>query len=436
MNKKLLLVIGAILLIATIGGVIFAIINKDDSTDLTNNSAISITYWGLWEPPEVMASLISDYEKENPNVKINYVRKSFSQYETSLSNQLAQPASPDIVRIHNTWTPMLQKYLTPMPSNVMTLSTYTSTFYGTAKEAFSGTDGQIYAIPLEVDSLLMFYNKDLFEKEGIESPPENWDDLVDIAKQLTKTSDDTITQAGAAIGSINNIRHADEILALLYLQNGADVIDGTTIDLSDDKFIKAIGFYTDFINTHKVWNDGFGDDLQMFIDGKLGIMFAPSWRVFDIMKSNPNINFDVAPMPQAIGVELDSSNAVQLASYWGEAVSKNSKNKDVAWDFIRFLSEKEQMQKFYANSIQYDQRAFGEPCSRIDLSSSLNSSPYVNVIMSTAPRMKQIPLLDKTTQMEMFYPLVKQKLSSTTLTPTLLAQIQEQIQSKINNYSQ
>ena len=441
MDKKKIFIIFGVIAVVLIILVIVAVLlsGKDDTRNPTDNPSNNnnntytdkvITYWGLWEPETVMAPIIADYEAQNPGVKIQYVRKSFAQYEQSVYFQLAEPASPDIVRIHNTWTNKLQDKLAPLPSNIMSSSTYQSTFFPIAQKSFTGSDGNIYAIPWEVDGLALYYNKDLFAEAGLTAPPADWDEFTEYAEKLTKVEGGTIVQAGAAIGSTNNIRHADEILGLLLLQNSTNIVSNGKVDLTDSRFLPTIKFYSYFLKENKVWSDGFDDDLQMFFQGKLAMMFAPSWRVFDVILSNPNINFELAPVPQIVG----NTTPVYYADYWGDAVSKNSKNQDEAWKFVLYLSTPEVMKKLYSNSMTMDSRAFGEPYSRPDIADEIVGSPYVGVIVSMAPNFDQLPLVDKTLLQEMLYPIVERMLTSDSVDSQYLSTISETVNQKLSTY--
>jgi len=117
----------------------------------------------------------------------------------------------------------------------------------------------------------------------------------------------------------------------------------------------------------------------MFANGKLAIMFAPSWRVFDIINMNSSINFDTAPFPQLPGNE----EPTYYGMYWGEAVSVKSSHQLEAWKFIKFLSEKEQLMTMY--DAASDNRAFGEPFSRQDLADEIAASAYVGSFIEMAP---------------------------------------------------
>lgn len=386
MNNKVLVIVAGVIIIILIGIGLYALTSKNDSSTPTDK--ISLVYWGLWEPETVMQPIIDEYEKANPHIEIQYVQKPFTQYEANAFTRIHQTTvsdtpAPDIIRINNTWLPKFQPYLAPIPSDIMTSTEYSNSFYPTALKDFTGTDGFLYAIPLEIDGLALFYNKSLLSTEGLEIPPSDWDSLIAAGQKLTKTNGTTIDQAGIALGTSKNIRNSADIFNLLLLQNGVEPMNssGTEITLASARTESAMQFYTDFVDVHKTWSPDLATDLEMFYSGKLAMMFAPSWRAFDIITSAPNIEFGIAPVPQ-----LPGNTPINYSMYWGEAVSRTSPNQQEAWKFIKYLSESEQQKAMFSNSSQI--RAFGEPYSLKSLSSELSSHPYLSAFMEMAPTMQ------------------------------------------------
>ena len=400
MNRSKLILIGGIL-IATIIGIALVISltrGGSDSGDTgsggdiggssSSGEQITLEYWGLWEPDGVMQPIIAEYERANPNVKIIYTQKSFTQYEQNLYTRLKEAETgspaPDIVRIHNSWLNKFQDQLAPIPQDIMTPSEYTQTFYPTAAVDFTGTDNAIYAIPLEIDGIGLFYNKEIFAAAGVTEPPQDWESIFDLAKSLTVTdSDGTIIRAGIAAGGGSNIAHSADILSLLLLQSGVEINQNfnTEVSLTSDRAVEALDFYADFIETHQVWSTDLRKDLELFYSGEVAMMFAPSWRAFDVISANPSIEFGIAPTPVLGGEEL------YYSTYWAEAVSKHSENTTEAWKFLKYLSEPQQLRAFHGNSIEVAGRAFGEPYSRQDMASDLASHKYLGAYIEMAPNM-------------------------------------------------
>lgn len=389
-KRKILLIAGivATVIISTITIYILAARGSDNKNE--PGESVVLEYWGLWEPEEVMKPLIEEYQDLNPNVTVIYTQRSFDQYEQTLYTRLEQSVNanspaPDIFRINNSWLSRVYPYLSPLPQSVMSSSEYRETFHEIATKDFGSSDGTFFAIPLEIDGLALFYNKEIFEEAGLDQPPNNWNDLRDLAIQLTeKDESGKITRAGIGMGSGGNVLHSPDILSLLMLQNGSDPNPSPykEVDFSESSTIEAMEFYTEFATVHKVWDVDSKSDLELFFNGELPMMFGPSWRAFDIIESNPRIEFGIVPTPN-----ITESDELYYPMYWGEAVSKTSKNTEEAWKFIKFLSEKEQMKQFFNNSVNIAGRAFGEPYSRKDIGEELLSNPYARPFIEMAPNM-------------------------------------------------
>ena len=336
----------------------------------------TITWWGLWEDDTVVTPLISAYEATHPNVKITYVKQSQQDYRERLTSALAKGAGPDIFTFHNTWVPMFKNDLDTLPASVMNPTDYAKNFYSIASSDLTSGNG-IVGIPLEYDALTLYINQDIFDKAG-KTPPTTWDDLRATAKSLTVKDDQgVITQSGVALGRTENVDHWPEILALLMLQNGAD-LNNPTGQLAED----ALTFFTQFSTVDGVWDATLPPSTQAFAAGKLAMYIGPSWRAFEIKQQNPNLKFKTVPIPQT---PKDNPNQADItyATYWAQGVWARSTNKSGAWDFLKFLSTQDSLQKLYANETKV--RDFGEPYPRTDMASLLTTHPILGSVITQAP---------------------------------------------------
>jgi len=392
-KKKMTLIIGGITLIVLVVFTVVILLINANSKKGDNNSDLGtgeLIYWGLWEPSAVMQPLIDEYESAHEGVTILYSQQTYTNYESRLYTRLQQATTssepaPDIFRIHNTWIPKYYKYLYALPSTVMTKEEYATTFYPTATADLTAKDGYIYAMPLEIDGLTIFYNKQLLTAAGVTTPPTDWDSFVELAQKLTKKSSaGKITQAGLAMGTSKNVSHAAEILSFLILEQGIDIIDETkmTVTLNTTKVESIMDTYVSFAQgTTSTWDSSLGTDIDMFSQGKLAMLIAPSWRAFEIVQMAPTIEFGIASLPQLSA----NQDPVYYSTYWAEAVGKNSTNPKIAWDFVAFLAQKEQQKTMYSNAAKI--RAFGEPYSIVELNSELASNAYTTAIATSAPKM-------------------------------------------------
>lgn len=348
---------------------------------------ITLTYWRVFDDVDAFEDIISKYRALHPFVSINYRKLRYSEYESELLNAMAEDRGPDIFSIQNTWMEKYQSKLLPVPD---TITMVYPTVQGTIKKEIANltkttksistkdlkdnfvdvvshdvilNDGKIYGLPLSVDTLAMYYNKDLFNTAGISQPPLYWNkELLQDIKKLTKQDPKKgLIQSGIALGSALNINRFSDIISVLMLQNGAVMQDenGRVVfnlipefakDTNYNPGLEALRFYTDFSNQGKEsysWNDEMPNSLDMFISGNLAIMFSYSYDLPTIKARAPKLNFSVAKLPQ---IEGNPPTNINFANYWVEVVSKKTQNADVAWDFVQFITKEEQAKSYLEKS--------------------------------------------------------------------------------------
>lgn len=387
MNSKarLLIFLIPIIVVVLLGAILVPRFLKKGKSQPKN---IELTYWGLFEPEEVMKPLIDEYIKifEGKNLgttlNIKYEQRTFDsleQYRETVKGRLTTGEPIDIVRLHSTWIPEFAPVLSPLPTEVMKSEEYAGAFYRVATTGAT-VNGQIYGIPLMYDGLVLLCNSDLFAKAGLSVPkPDDrisWLQFEEYARQLTKVSGTRIVQAGAGLGTANNVPFATDILGLMLAQ--VDVTGLTNLD--SPQAADALKLYSTFAKDSKVWDStSFVSTLDAFTQNKLGMMFTPAWQILNIVELNPQIHLVVVPPPQARNSTGKSAN---WGSFWFESVNKESKNSAVAWDFLKFLSSSETEKKFYSKASTL--RKFGEAYSRVDLKDSLATHEILGPVVKGA----------------------------------------------------
>lgn len=337
---------------------------------------ITLTYWGLWEDDKLIKPVISEYQKQHPDIIINYERKSSVNYRTRAQTQIRGEAGPDIFRIHNSWLPMFISDLAPAPKEVLTQEEFKNVFYPVAVDSF--TKGNvIYGAPMEVDGLALFYNEEMLSAVG-GKPPKNWQEFIDLATKMTVKDATGIKTAGAALGTAGNVDHWSDIVGLLLFQQpGVDLGNVATSQVAE-----VLKFYTGFVTDprKKTWDVNLPKSTDMFATGRLGFYFAPSWRAHELRVANPNLKFKVVPVPQLSG------KTVGWASFWGEVVSARSKNPIEAWKFVKFLVSQEAQKLLFQQASQV--RLFGEPYSLVSLRGELAQDPITGAFVTQGPSYK------------------------------------------------
>ncbi|OGY55043.1 MAG: hypothetical protein A3A24_02475 [Candidatus Buchananbacteria bacterium RIFCSPLOWO2_01_FULL_46_12] len=343
---------------------------------------ITLNWWGTFDDKSNFSEIIADYTLVHPNIKIEYRKLRTEEFEQELLDALAEDRGPDIITLHNTWVSRYLSKLEPLPATTKLAYQVTKKSLGIKQETLievrespTITVGQlknnfidvvfadvtreakIYGLPLSIDTLVMLYNKDLFNNAGIPLPPANWSELQEYVKRLTfQDSEGKITQSGVAMGTAQNIEHNFDILSLLMVQNGAAMtIDKAvtfhSVPPGGDKTYnpgpEALRFYTDFATPTKevyTWDQSMPNSLDAFSQGKVGITFGYQSDIPYIeARRQGKLNYGLAKMPQIPG-----RPEINYASYWVQTVAKKSKNINEAWDFIQFMSQPGEAKKYLA----------------------------------------------------------------------------------------
>src|SRR3989344_8589877 len=182
------LVIGVIILVMII------FLNRG-FTPPGGNERADLTFWGVFDSSESFRKSIDFYQNQNPQIRINYRQFSFEDYETALVNALASGTGPDVFLIHNTWLPKHKDRIAPLPQQLpgekqplFTLKDFMEPFVDvTGEDLLIGSE--IYGLPLYVDTLALYYNKDIFNSLGIAKPPQTWNEFNDTVEKVTLADD-------------------------------------------------------------------------------------------------------------------------------------------------------------------------------------------------------------------------------------------------------
>jgi len=346
----------------------------------------SLVMWGF-EEGQIYDDLLRDLKAKYPSIAITYVQKSTANYERQLLDAMASGNGPDIFPVYHTWLPSFKDKISPVPADMTPLKTYYDTFVDAATQDFVA-DGSIWGVPLYVDSLALYWNKDFFNSAGIPEPPKNWDDFMAAAAKLTvKDSNGGITRAGAAMGTALNIDASSDILALLMLQTGTRMVDdqktqatfNQPIILNGENYepaISALSFYTQFampqkeqstLNPVYTWSSEMESSLESFERGGTAMMINYSGAAAQIAKKYPYLNFSIALMPQV----KDASISANYADYWAQTVWVNSKHPREAWQAIFALADSDIAEKYLT--------AVKKPTARRDLVNWQKDDPTLGV---------------------------------------------------------
>ena len=429
MERQKLLIIGAVAAVVVIAILAFGL--KREGPRLR---PITLEVWSVYDDRDFYREVIEDYQRSNRHITIEFQKKSFDIYEEDLINALAAGKGPDIFNIHNTWLPKHKDKISPMPQGegFITLEEFSNTFVDVAyfdfiakeeveeetrtsrgmpgRQEEEETKERIYALPLYVDTLALYYNKDTFNSVGIPSPPVTWEELLDDVYLLTEKDQwGNIKKSGIAMGTAENINRSTDILALLMLQSGAEMTNEDRTKAAFNQAIRqegerfnpgrdALRFYTDFSNPSKniyCWNRQMPYSIDAFYQGKAAMMINYSYAIETIRAKSPYLNFVIALVPQIKDRELD----VNYANYWGYTVFRDSEESESAWRFLQFLSSEESAKKYLENTKR--------PTARRDLISWQKEDPELSAFVNQVLSAKSWYQADSQTIEEIFVNMIE-----------------------------
>ncbi len=338
---------------------------------MTSSRGGSINYAGtfiVWctLPEATVKDVFDNFSNANSSsYKVQYVEKKADTFETDLVSSLASGDGPDLIFMPQSLIISNRNKILPIGYDLYSARNFSDDFTDGAA-IFANKDG-IIGMPLYVDPLVMYWNKDLFSSAGVVSFPTHWSEFDSLASKLTKSSSDgNISQSLIAMGSYSNIEHVKDILASLFLQSGNEIVRfaqgdelnsaggqssysvqlGNNIS-SDSGTVSALKFFLDFSNPVKrsySWNTALPNSKTVFAGGTSAIYLGLSSDYSSIRLTNPHLNFDVANLPQRDG----SPTRVTYGNFYGVAVTRGTKNPAVAkqiaidmsdGDFVKSLAD-------------------------------------------------------------------------------------------------
>lgn len=345
---------------------------------------VTITIWRVFDDDSTLTKIMSAYQALHPNISFEYRELRYDEYEDELIRAFAEGEGPDVFSLHNTWLGKYESLIQPLPDSltipysetrgtikketVYTIqeeptlsaralkSNYVDVVVEDVLRSYQPTTkseakDRIFGLPLGMDSLALYFNKDILNAAGIPEPPSTWTEFQDQVSQLTQINQsDTIVQAGAAIGTSQNVERAFDVLSILMMQNGTQMTDSrgraTFAQETEAGFLggEAVRFYTDFANPLKAvysWNEEMPDSFDAFVSGNTAFFFGYSYHYDLIRASNSKLSFAVSPLPQ-----IDGGKTVNYANYWVETVAKSTNAGDWAWDFVQFAVKEEQVKSY------------------------------------------------------------------------------------------
>lgn len=352
----------------------------------SNNTGIGqVVIWGTVNETSMNALLRYLSDQDGRFKGVSYVVKNADTYEQELTDALAEGRGPDLFLLSADRALRNAGKTTPIPYENMPRDEFKNTFVESAEPYLSGSG--VLAVPIAVDPMIMYWNRDMLSAAGYAQPPKHWEEFYTFSEKVTKRSPaNSIEKSAVALGEFENVNHAKDILAMLIQQAGGSIVSTD----SAGKFVpalvnrtgtasqaaeSALRFYTEFANPAKAdysWNRALPEARAAFAAGDLALYFGFASEAEVIRRMNPNLNFSAAAMPQPRVFD----RAVTGGKTYGLALSRTSANAQGALTAAFLLAD-----KTTANAIS---TALGMPSARRDALSQAPSEGGSNLFNTQA----------------------------------------------------
>lgn len=314
-----------------------------------SSAQATVTIWGTFSTQDMGLIMNNTSLSQDKTLSIDYVEKSPSTLEADFTEALAQGNGPDLVILRQDQFWNNKAKLMAIPYSSISQKNFTDTFVE-AGEVYLTQEG-VYGLPLAVDPMVLYYNRDLLSAAGIAKPLSFWDEIFVSTGNLSKRdAAGNLTKSTIALGETKNIANSKDILSLLMLQAGTPITGfvgtelqsflGESFSLPVAPADSALEFYTQFSNPTKAyysWNRVLPEAQTRFTAGDMAYYLGYASELRALRNKNPTLNFSVASVPQS----RVSGKTITIGRLYAVSISRGAKNPQAAFSAAWKLSSAE-----------------------------------------------------------------------------------------------
>ncbi len=239
---------------------------------------------------EVLADMVAAFEASHPNIKVEVETIGYDDYFTQMQTRVAGGTAPDCYELN------IENFAAYANKGMLAEITDcdVSALNDTALGAFN-VDGKQYGLPESFSNVVLFYNKDLFDKAGVEYPTSDWtqDDVQKAAEKIRTLNENTY-------GIWQPVTY-NELFKVVAQYGGALLNeDKTAFTINSEENLKAAHQLVDRVTVSNVQpntaQQGGMGDWDMFMSGRLGMIPTGIWA-FQTFAENCDFEWDIVVEP-------------------------------------------------------------------------------------------------------------------------------------------
>ncbi|MFA6456052.1 MAG: sugar ABC transporter substrate-binding protein [Bacteroidota bacterium] len=308
----------------------------------------TIKFWGMGNEGEMVQSLIKEFERRNPTIKVEVQQIPWTAAHEKLLTAYAGGSTPDVCQLGNTWLPefTVLNSLEPLEPYVKqsTLVDLSDIFPGVLKTNI--LDSTLFGVPWYVDTRVVYYRKDILKQAGYTEFPKTWTEVLKASKIIQQQA-----KARNAICYPFFLPTNEWVPAIILgMQSGGNFLKNKDSqgNFKGEQFTKAFSLLSDMYR--KEYSPS-GMQLitnlyNSFSEGLIAMYITGPWNIGEFNRRiAPELQNEwmTAPMPS-----MDSlSPGVSLPLGTSLALFRKSEHKEAGWKLIEFLTSVEQSIEFY-----------------------------------------------------------------------------------------
>ena len=241
---------------------------------------------------------------------------------------------PDVLLLAPAWVPGLAEQGVLEPLNPY-LDKSGKEWVGNLVQATTPPwKGNTYTVALTATPCHLYYNERKLAEAGFSAPPKTWAELESMGPKLTNPAKNTYCYASGMAAKSPYDGPEKEILPLIYQGNELAIKNGKA-NLNSPAAVRGVKTWIRWVNDLKLYAPGVltnmgKDKNEAFIGEQVAMANNHPAHITIIEQRNPKLKFGVAPLPENETYGTTSGG-------WVLGISKNSKSKEAAWEFLHWL---------------------------------------------------------------------------------------------------
>jgi len=259
--------------------------------------SIQLKYWSQLQPETQRwkdnQAVIDGFMDANPSINVTTEHPAFADFDTKLVTAARAGTPPDMSEVADSF-PQLAKggYLVQLDPFVQDVKLDLKDYYeGKLQTCY--VDDKLWALPITADCRGLWWNMKILKDAGVEQPPQTWDDLLDVAKKVTRNG----VYGWGVQGGNQGFMICEQFSAFFIQNDGKIISDDQTKALTDQpEWITGATYWQELTTKYKVTQPSASTDDQnamyaLFAQGKIAMFPGGPWARPEIQRNNPQLTF-------------------------------------------------------------------------------------------------------------------------------------------------